>query len=342
MKLRTVLSAIALLCLLAVAAAAADVPGMKRDFTYKWETGYVDVFHAGKLAARYVYKDTPRPYIYPVTSPEGVKVTRSFPVETVAGEARDHPHQRSFWIGFGDVNGIDFWTEGEKSGRIVQTSIDFSPISPGYWAIHTKNDWIGPDGQKICEDERRVSFLSCDYGTIISTMLKISALHQPLKFGDTKEGFFALRVAQGMQVKDGTGHIVNSEGNKDQDAWGKSAKWCDYTGEVGGKTVGITVFDSPTNHGYPTYWQVQDYGLFAANPFGGATFTNDPKNTSTLEIRPYDTKVFVYVALIHDGKLDAEALKSMAPMLVGEGSGAPPVVHIDEQGNPLPVTPGSK
>ena len=308
---------------LAIPVVQADGPGLRRDFAYKKGDGTVDILKDGKLVARYVFKDTPKPYFYPVYAPNGEKVTRGFPVESIPGEPRDHPHHRSFWIAFGDVNGIDFWTEGNKAGKIVQTSIDFRPRSPGYWAIHTKNDWIGPDGNKVCQDERSVTFLSCDYGTLVSTMITLSAPEREVKLGDTKEGFFALRVASGLQVKSGKGSIMNSEGDKDSDAWGKPARWCDYTGEVNGKACGITIFDAPLNYGHPTYWQVQDYGLLAANPFGGAAFTGDSKNDSGLTIPPYGSKTFVYATLIHDGKLDAESLNRIADQVVGRGPGMP-------------------
>ena len=58
--------------------------------------------------------------------------------------------------------------------------------------------------------------------------------------GDTKEGSMAIRLAPTMRVegKVGKGHIINSEGHKDESAWGKRAAWCDYYGPVEGETVG--------------------------------------------------------------------------------------------------------
>jgi len=40
------------------------------------------------------------------------------------------------------------------------------------------------------------------------------------------------------------------------------------TAQWPGKTVGIAVFDHPSNPRHPTTWHVRDYGLFAANPLG--------------------------------------------------------------------------
>lgn len=313
------------LALLAATCANAQLPGLKRDFTYKEADGAVDVLRDGVVVARYVYKDTPRPYIYPLIAPNGEQVTRSYPMKKVAGEPTDHSHHRSFWIGFGDVNGVDFWTDGEKSGKIVQKSIDFKPLSPGYWSIHTINEWIGSDGAKVCEDERYVTFMSCDHGILINTVLLIKATEAKLVFGDNKEGFFAVRLAPPLQLAGGSGHILNSEGQKDNECWGKPARWCDYTGEINGKTCGITMFDSPLNHGHPTYWHVRDYGLFAANPFGGETFTQNPENNSSLTIERGGSSRFLYSVLVHDKELDAKTLDTIAAQAVGRGYKSAPI-----------------
>ncbi len=290
---------------------------LKRDLTYRAEPGYVDVMKGDKLVARYVYKDTPKPYIYPVLTLDGTRVTRAYPMENVPGEATDHPHHRSFWVGFGDVNGIDFWSESEKSGRIVHKFMDFDSPSPGHWNIHTINEWVGPDGTVVCIEDRRYSFVSCDYGLLISTAIELTSASGDLKLGSTKEGFVAFRVAKGMQLKDGKGRIIDSEGRTGTECWGKRARWCNYTGEVDGKTVGITIFDLPSNHGYPTYWHVRDYGLFAANPFGGKDFTGDEKQDSSLVV-PYGQKArFVYIALVHQGELDPKTLNAIADEIAG-------------------------
>lgn len=300
------------------ACAYAEPPGFARDFTYKQRDGAVDIVKGKTVVASYVYKDTPRPYIYPLLSPAGIQVTRNYPMKTVEGEPTDHPHHRSMWLGFGDLNGTDFWSDAEKSGKIVQTSIDFKPVTVGpYWAIHTTNDWLTHDGKKACTDERYVAFYSCDYGTLILTMVKITASQGPINFNDTKEGFAAIRLAPSLALKGGTGHILNSEGDKDADAWGKRAKWVDYTGQIDGKTVGVTMFDAHTNYGYPTYWHARDYGLLAANPFGAKAFTGDATKESPLSLKLGESVVLRYITLIHDGAIDAATLDALAEDVAG-------------------------
>lgn len=298
--------------------AYAEPPGFARDFTYKQADGAVDILKGKTVIARYVYKDTPRPYIYPILSPAGIAVTRNYPMKNVEGEPADHPHHRSMWTTFGDVNGMDFWGESDKSGKIVQTKIDFAPITVGpYWSIHTNDDWVKPDGKRMCEDERYTAFYSCQYGTLIVSMIKITASNGPVKLGDTKEGFAAIRLTPSLALKGGTGHILNSEGDKDDKAWGKRAKWVDYTGEINAKAVGVTMFDTHTNFGYPTYWHARDYALLAANPMGGKAFTGDAKNESPLSIKLGDSVEFRYITLIHDGSIDAKTLDALANEVAG-------------------------
>ena len=62
--------------------------------------------------------------------------------------------------------------------------------------------------------------------------------------------------------------IRNAEGKTgEKECWGYVSAWCDYSGEIDGKPVGVAVFADPNNK-YPSAWHVRDYGLMAANPFG--------------------------------------------------------------------------
>ena len=130
-----------------------------------------------------------------------------------------------------------------------------------------------------------------------------------LTFGDTKEGTMALRLAETMRLKPNKenagkpgGHIVNSEGVRDDATWGKRAAWCDYYGPVEGKTLGAAIFDHPTNPRFPTWWHVRDYGLFAANPFGRHDFESLPdKAAGNLVVPAGQSVTFRYRFYLHEG-----------------------------------------
>jgi hypothetical protein len=49
---------------------------------------------------------------------------------------------------------------------------------------------------------------------------------------------------------------------------GKHSGWVDYSSEVDGERLGVTIFEHPQNPNHPTHWHARDYGLFGLNPFG--------------------------------------------------------------------------
>jgi hypothetical protein len=263
--------------------------------------GTIDVNVNGLLFTRYIYKDAPKPYCYPVIGPTGKPVTRSYPMAEIEGESRDHPHHRSFWFTFGDVNGIDFWSENTAAGKIVTHSLDTVESGGVYGTIRTTNDWIAPDGHKVCEDQRELEIYRVASGQMLDFSVTVKATNGPVTFGDTKEGMLGFRVADSMTVDSKQGHIENSRGDKDKNAWGKQAEWCDFYGPVDGKTVGVAIMDHPTSFRYPTYWHARTYGLFGANPFGLKDFTGDKTKDGSYTIPSGEEITFRYRLLIHRG-----------------------------------------
>ena len=74
--------------------------------------------------------------------------------------------------------------------------------------------------------------------------LSFAASQGPVKFGDTKEGTFALRLAPELDAPTGT--MVNSEGGEGEaQIWGKRANWVDVDGVIDGQSLGVAIFDQP-------------------------------------------------------------------------------------------------
>lgn len=284
--------------------------------------GTEDVMLGGELFTTYRFADGPKPYCYPIIGPIGAPVTRSYPMKKVEGETTDHPHHRSWWFTFGSVNGIDFWSESDKAGRIVHRK--FEALEGGHvmGRIKELNDWIAPDGHKVCEDVREIIVYNVPGERLMDFNVTIRATDGPVTFGDTKEGMMAFRVADSMAADRG-GHIVNSRGQKDADAWGMPAEWVDYYGQVNGKTVGIAIMDHPSSFRHPTYWHVRTYGLFAANPFGLKDFPNGKGKDGSYTIPKGGEMRFRYRILIHEGTTEQADIARVAA-----GYSDPPVVSI--------------
>jgi hypothetical protein len=62
--------------------------------------------------------------------------------------------------------------------------------------------------------------------------------------------------------------LENADGKVGEaQCWGRLSAWCDYSGPIERKTVGIAILDDPANP-YRACWHSRGYGLMAANPFG--------------------------------------------------------------------------
>jgi hypothetical protein len=251
-----------------------------------------------------------KPFYFPLIGPTGDPYTRAYPMERVAGEDQDHPHQRSCWFTHGNVNGVDFWGEDPRSGRISETDRSIVVEGPVVGQLATMDDWNAPDGRRVCRDERLVTFFHTQTARIFDFEVTLHAADGPVTFYDTKEGMFGLRVASSMDVtrKNG-GKITNAEGLTDEKAWGKASRWVDYAGPAHSKMVGIAVLNHPGSFRYPTTWHVRTYGLFAANPFGWHDFGMPARGDYT--ILTGQSIRFRYRVILHAGPTDPALMQRL-------------------------------
>ena len=256
----------------------------------------------GDLLAIHRVDGAYKPFLFPLVGPTGRGVTRPFPIEKVEGDDIDHPHHESFWFTHGRVNDIDFWSV--KKGTIRETAREVVASGPVLGRLKTRDDWIGPDGAKVCEDERVLTVYDAKTVRILDFEVELKATAGPVVLGETKEGSFAVRVASSMDVDKKTGgKIRNAEGLEDAAAWGKPSAWVDYSGPLAGETVGIAILNHPTSFRYPTTWHVRTYGLFAANPFGGPEFKVD--GYADHRLAEGESVRLAYRVILHKGGAEA-------------------------------------
>jgi hypothetical protein len=283
------------------APASQGVQISKSDATLRIEIG-------GKLFTEYHFKDVPKPYYYPLLGPGELAMTRKWPMENPPGEEHDHKHHRSLWYGHQSVDGLDFWDEEPKACKTVHTGFQEIKSGPQVGIIKSTDNWVAQDGTVVCTDERtfRVYNRPDDQRLFDFDITLHAPADKDVVFGDNKDGTMAMRVAESMRLmhdknQPGQGHIVLSTGLRDQETWGQRADWCDYYGPVDGKTVGIAIFDHPSNPRHPTWWHVRDYGLFAANPYGVHDFEKKPKGAGDLTIPAGKSLTYRYRFYIHQG-----------------------------------------
>lgn len=256
-----------------------------------------------------------KPYLYPLRTASGVVVTRHFPMEQYAGETNDHPHHRGMFFAHGDINGVNFWatepaTKTPHDGSMVLRKVLEAKGGPKSGTVKAVFDGLDPQGKPMMTETRTITFHSGPQLRIIDFEVQVKAL-RTLKFGDTKEGTFGIRLATALS-EDRTGKMTNAEGAQtEKNVWGKRSPWVDYSGTVDGQTVGVAILENPANPRHPTYWHSRAYGLFAANPFGVHDFTGDKNQDGSMTVEAGKTVTFRYRVVIHPGDFKAANIASL-------------------------------
>ena len=253
-------------------------------------------FHYGSNAGK--------PYLSPLRSASGKIVTRHFPMEEVVGESHDHLHHRGLWFSYDDVNGVKFW-ENDPSytkphiGRIVVKETKWKEGTASS-TLNAIMEWRDPSGKVLLVENRDMIFYSDPQTRTIDFHISLTAATEDVTFGDTKEGAFAIRLADNFTEKKG-GVMVDADGRQKMiNIWGKRSNWVDYSATIDGEQLGVAMFDHPQNPHHPTYWHARDYGLFALNPFGQKSF--DPNQAENNWKLPKGEKLaFKWRVVIHPG-----------------------------------------
>lgn len=285
----------------------------------------VDVLVGGELFTSYIYPDNiKKPVLWPVMSPGGNMLTRSYPMISKAGDRTDHPHHVGVWLNYGDVNGLDFWNnseaipaeEGDKYGTIYHQSIEKVESGKGKATLVTTSLWKSPDDEVMLEEETEFSFKAMNDIRIIDRTTTLTATIDEVKFTDNKEGMFAIRVARELELPsdkpselmdshgvvtkvekmDNTkvkGNYRSSEGVEGEEVWSTRAEWMKLSSEINGEKVSLVIIDNPSNTGYPTYWHARGYGLFAANTLGQKAFS-DGKEEMNFSLKKGESVTFKY------------------------------------------------
>jgi hypothetical protein len=250
--------------------------------------------------------DLMKPVLWPILAATGTYVTRAWPMADVPEEAngpKDHVHQRGIWFAHDSVNGSDFWNNytAKNRGKISLKKVGEIKSGKDTGSLAATFEWTDQAGKPILTESRVIAFYDQPDRRTIDFDITLTAL-DTVTFGDGKDGVFGMRLRPVLQEDKGTGHITNAEGlATEKAAWGKPSNWCDYSGEINGEKVGITMLDHPSNPGHPVRWHVRAYGLFAANPFGLSVFTNDKSQIQSIVLQPGKSLRFRYRVIVHPG-----------------------------------------
>jgi hypothetical protein len=299
----------------------------------------VDVLIDGKLFTSYLYPATfDKPVLYPVNSPDGITITRGYPINSQPGERVDHPHHYGIWFNHGNVNGLDFWNNSpaipnDKKhlyGTIIHKDIISAKQDIFYQGISiaeliTSSQWVDINDKVLINEETIYTFGKYNGIWGVMRTSNLTADKDTVIFGDTKEGLFAIRFCREFEDYDdkpkkllneqliavdtivadnriASGIYRNSEGLEKAEVWGKPTRWIKLTGTKDGSKITMAVLDHKSNIGYPAHSHARGYGLFGINDMGSSHFGDYPEFNYKLE--PRETITFKHLFIITAGDLN--------------------------------------
>ena len=304
-------------------------PSDRVSVTVNEQNRRVDVYIDGQPFTSYIWPTKlAKPVLYPLRTAKGTTITRGFPLEPRPGERIDHPHHAGMWLNYENVNGIDFWNNSEaikpqdapKMGTIQQRAIISARGGTNQGELQVEADWLTYDKKVLLKEHTRYVFRGGPNFRSVDRITTLEAQNEKVVFADAKDGMLGLRVVRELEAPsdkpevftDASGRAttvarldnagvngvyLTSEGKKGDAAWGTRGRWCNLSGKVGDEQVTISIFDHPSNPGFPTYWHARGYGLFAANPLGEKIFSNG-KEELNLALPPHQRVTFRYRVLI--------------------------------------------
>jgi len=303
----------------------------------------VDVLVDGKLFTSYIYPDViKKPVLWPLMSPAGNMLTRSYPMANKEGDRSDHPHHVGVWLNYGDVNGLDFWNNSEAIapekrdgyGIIFHRSIEKAEGGKGSALLETTAVWESPDHIIMLEEQSSFSFIASGNMRIIDRSTTLTAMIDAVKFKDNKEGMFAIRVARELELPtEKPTNLIDSHGNvtrvelmdntlvkgdyrsangvEGKEVWGTRCRWMKLASEINGEQVALVIIDHPSNVGYPCYWHARDYGLFASNTLGQKVFS-EGENELNFSLKKGESVTFKYRLVVAAENLSDDQINQLA------------------------------
>lgn len=312
-------------------------------FVEKKSEKKVDLLWNGQLLTAYCYFDSIRkPILFPVNTLTGITVTRGYPIEPREGESTDHPHHTGVWMNYESVNGLDFWNNStaipvekrDHYGTIYHEAVKPLYAQKDSALLQAVASWQTPSKEILLKEHSQFHFSVKDSILFIDRVTILIA-EKDVVFKDVKDGFFAIRVAKGLEMhvdnvqqevgamcsqdmveklsyENYTALYENSGRVQGDSVWSSQGTWVILRGVLQNRNISVGIIDHPSNPGYPAYWHARGYGLFAVNPLGRKIFSNG-KEELNLSLKKGESVQFQYRLLISGSKpVSSEKMDSIA------------------------------
>src|SRR5262245_43495363 len=194
----------------------------------------------------YFGEDANKPFFYPLTTPDGIRVTRGFPIDPVEGDPTDHPHQKGLWMGTERLSGMDLWENDNsyhrpRMGRIVFRDVARAISGEDRGELAFRADWVSPENQLLVTEDRTMMFYAgIPHAHVFDVDVTLTA-RQAVEFEDHQDAIIGIRLHPGFDEKNG-GMAMNAEGYRGEfGIRGRASRYVDWRTVLGKSTVGVAI-----------------------------------------------------------------------------------------------------
>lgn len=240
--------------------------------------------------------DAPRPYLHPVCTPAGARLTVEAPA--------DHPWHHALWFAIKLVNGENFWEEYGEFGTL--RTRDVAELPGG--AARATIDWVGPDGATVVLTETRTltpvavgdELYGIDWREELVPVADTELDRTPFT---TWGGYGGLTLRGAPDWHDT--ELLLPDGSRHDRLLGERAAWCALQGiaplpDGREQPCGVVLADHPGNPRFPTPWYASNradtYGEGWANFLNAAFLWDEP-----LSIAAGSALALRHLVIVHDG-----------------------------------------
>lgn len=289
----------------------------KTGFHLQKHDDHFEVFLDGRRIATYQFRHDKvlRPVWINLVTPGGRQVTRHYPPRVpddvdpgykAEADGIIHPHiHTGVWLGFGDLDGHDYWRNTARIEQVVCSEIKASDDSLSFDVL---NRFLTTDGQdEVCRQRVRYELARHPNGWSLDLATEFFNDERDFYFGDQEESGLGVRMASPLRVQGGSGRIVNSLGEVNYTGtWGHEAAWWDYRGTLNGKSCGL--FARPhTDNPRPCWGHTRDYGVMVLNPFPRQPKERREPYVKTV-VKRGETFQLSYTVIVHEGDTKPDEL----------------------------------
>lgn len=259
-------------------------------------------------------KEEGKPYLHPVSAPDGVLLTWHRP--------SDHPWHRALWFSWKLINGLNYWEPDAGTGKLQGLSdvldVEVPQMDQRGARVVMRLGYHPPNRPTVLEEIRTLTISAPDaqrnyridwHQRFTATKKQDVVLDRTPPKEKPWGGYGGLSYRAARSMTDVV--LLDSRGRRNGQIHGQSARWVDASGSFGAEKksdAGVTIFDHPSNPRHPTLWYIaldpkQGHPFVYTNP---ALLFNEPLTLPAGESLDLDYRVLIHAGRGNPKRLNEE------------------------------------